>query len=143
MSSISSAHEPRPVSISINRWPLKGGGGGGTYFHPARRPQWTSSADFSWRALIGKVSHHFLLLGAAIPHCLRRGWSSSPIFASLSDVAEALCAVLSENLRSPPLVRSKSAATCSRFDGWTMAWRWLGCTQFCVARCEGWSCWTF
>lgn len=59
------------------------------------------------------------------------------MIASLSDVAEALCAVLSENLRSPQLVRSKSSATCSRFDGWTMAWRWLGCTQFCVRDVKG------
>jgi hypothetical protein len=118
MSSISSAHEPRPVSISINRRPLRGCG---THFHPARRPQWTSSADFSLRALIGKVSHHFLLLGAVIPIVSGEAGVSSPMFASLSDVAEALCAVLSENLRSPQLIRSKSSATCSRFDGWTMA----------------------
>jgi hypothetical protein len=95
----------------------------GTHFHPARRPQWTSSADSSLPALISKVSHYVQLCGGLVAHCLRRDWNSSPMFASLSNVAAALCAVLSEQLRSRQVVRSKSSATCSGFDGWAMAWR--------------------
>src|SRR5271156_1371438 len=113
MSSISSAQEPRPVSISTNRQPFEECG---THFHPARRPQWTSSAGSSLRALKDEVSHQSMLFRALIATVFGDAGIPHPCLRELSNCTKASSASLSEHSKSRRMICSKSSMTWGNFD---------------------------
>lgn len=114
MSSISSAQEPRPVSISTNRQPFEECG---THFHPARRPQWTSSAGSSLRALVNEVSHRSILFRGLIATVFGDAGIPHPCLQDSATLLRSRARHCPEHSKSRRMICSKSSATCGNFDG--------------------------
>ena len=113
MSSISSAQEPRPVSISTNRQPFEECG---THFHPARRPQWTSSAGSSLRALMSEVSHQSILFRGLIATVFGDAGIPHPCLRDSATVLRSRARHCPEHSKSRRMICSKSSVTCGNFD---------------------------
>lgn len=114
----------------------------GTHFHPARRPQWTSSAGSSLRALMSGVSHRSILFHELIATVFGDAGIPHPCLQDSATVLRIRARHCPERSKSRRMVCSKSSVTCGNLDDLRKTQDRLGlhtrlCAGFCTVVAAG------